>query len=439
MNSWSISFSHPLKGKLRPPSSKSQTLRALLFASLSQEGGIIEHPLNSSDSMAMIDACSALGARFDQKEDCWLVSPLPKNSFSKTNSQLKVLSFNAKNSGIVWRFLAGVLSTRPALSLLWGDVSILNRRPMKPLIDALCQTGVEMWQTEETRGPCLLKGPWKKIPERILIDGFDSQPVSALLIAAALQENQNIKIEVVNPKEVEWAHLTVYWLRRLGAEIECDLLGHHYNVRAKTRWKRLDYGVPVDYSSSAFIIAATLITHGKVTLEGFFDDPQPDRAFIGFLKEAGACLEWDVSRGLIHVDGSSSFKGFDVDLSGPIDLLPVMMTLATYAQTPSLFRQIAGARLKESDRVSAMTSELRKMGAHIDLGDNEMRVFPSKLKHHEGLKSYQDHRIAMALAVAALGVEGESTINETQWVAKTYPEFVKDLQSLGANIKVAAS
>lgn len=430
MTCWSVDFSFPLEGSIRPPGSKSQTLRAILFASLSQEGGIIRCPLESQDSIAMTLACESLGVVFEKKTDVWQVKPA-----SQPISSSKTLCFDAMNSGIVWRFLAGVLSTRENLSLIWGDHSILNRRPIQPLVRALSQTGVDIWQTQSSRGPCLVKGPWKRVPKVIEMDGLDSQPVSAMLIASALQESVTpIAIQVRNPKEVQWAYLTVHWLRSLGVKVEADPLGEKYLVYP-SKWKSIDYTVPVDYSSAAFMIAAALVSKGQVTIQGLVDDPQPDQALLGFLKEAGADI--NLKHDELHVNGQVPFNGFEADLSGPIDLLPILMTLACYAQSPSCFYSIGGARLKESDRVSCMANELSKMGARIEVFEDKVKVWPSSLTSCLDLQSHDDHRLAMALAVAALGAKGTSKIHQVQCSNKTYPNFVQDLKHLGA--KIAAS
>lgn len=435
MTLWKITQSKPLEGSLRPPSSKSQTLRAFLFACLSEQGGIIEYPLESQDALAMKKACEKLGASFKQQDHRCLITPI-KNPLTNPLELDKSRSFSAGNSGIVWRFLAGVLSTRKELNLLWGDNSILNRRPMCPLTKALEQVGVSMWQTEGDKGPCVIKGPWKSFPEIVEIEGFDSQPVSALLIASALQkEGQKVSIKVNHPREIEWAHLTVHWLRLLGAKVQASLEGDFYRVEAGIRWQRLDYTVPVDYSSAAFLIGAGLISKGKLRLRGLVDDPQPDKALISILIESGASLAWGPNGDLL-VDGSCGFDGFEVDIRGPIDLLPMLMTLGCFARTASCIRGISGARLKESDRVSAMALELSKMGAELFVGEDEVRIKPSTLVASKNLKSHHDHRIAMSLAVASLGTLGESVIHETEWAAKTYPEFALDLQVLGAAISV---
>jgi 3-phosphoshikimate 1-carboxyvinyltransferase len=428
MTIWKITSGEPLQGRIRPPSSKSQTLRAFLFAALSKQGGIIHHPLESQDALAMKQACSLLGAQFEDSGESCLVRPLALESNLE-----RCLCFNAQNSGIVWRFLTGILSTRESLSLVWGDDSILNRRPMWPLAKALSQVGVQIWQTQERQGPCLVRGGWKCWPSSIEIEGFDSQPVSAMLIASALQENKEIHLKVKKPKEVQWAHLTVDWLRRLGTEIKTEASGENYWIKTGPRWKRMDYTVPVDYSSAAFLLAAALVSKGHVEIQGLVEDPQPDKALLSILEAAGADLRQTGQRTLV-VNGQKAFEGFDVDISGPIDLLPILLTLSCYAGSESVIRGISGARIKESDRVDAMVGELSKMGAHIRVNEDEVRITPSLLRANRNLQSHQDHRIAMALAVAALGADGESLIHDTQWAAKTYPGFAEDLSSLGAQV-----
>lgn len=436
---WHVSPGSFLEGSIRAPGSKSQSLRALLFASVASSPSTIRGLLDSSDSLAMQKVCLRMGAELSFLEEnalCKSLRVMPISSFQEQEVQL----FDAGNSGIVWRFCAGLASLRNGITLMTGDRSVLFRRPMEAVIDALKQVGVSIWRTHPSGGPLLIKGPWC-YPEsgRIYMDGFDSQPVSAMLMASALLEDTRaIEIHVANPKEVPWARLTVKWLRDFGVKIESydpyhPQEGTFYRVHP-ARWSGRDYEVPSDFSSAAFLMAGALVTGSKIELDGLMkEDPQPDRVLIDWLMQAGAKIFWQSSK--LIVDGTSGFQGMDIDLSGPIDLLPIAVVLACHASTVTRLKGIAGAKIKESDRVAAIVQELTKMGAAIEEKDDTLVIKPVKL-HGAHLDSHRDHRLAMALAVASLGASSASVIDQVEWVDKTYPNLAQECLRLGAKLRV---
>lgn len=429
MMCWRIQPSRSLKGTLRPPSSKSQSLRALLFASLAKGPCELQGILQSPDAAAMTQACEKLGARFHWtgKDRC-SIEPMMNLA-----SDQRALLFDSGNSGIVWRFITAINSLRPGLTLMTGDRSILERRPIDPLLGALKELGAHTWRPQGSKGPCILKGPLKFEIKSLIQAGFDSQPVSALLIAAAAH-GCALDVHVQGPKEVPWAKLTVSWLKRLGIAINSNEEGTFYRINSPGRWPGFNYTVSADYSSAAFLIAAAVVTRSQVNLEGLDpDELQPDKELLTILDKAGVAFTFD--RGLLRIDGRAGIIGFEANLSGPIDLLPILATLACYAKGPSSLYEISGARLKESDRIVSITTELTKMGARFDIGRDWLKIYPAKLSGCENLQGHNDHRIAMALAIAALGASTASLIHGVGCVAKTYPKFAADLRSIGAIVE----
>ena len=195
-----------LKGFLEIPSSKSQTLRAILFATMADGKSIIYRYLNANDTFAMIDACRLLGASIDVFQD--------RLEIIGINGHVEMAQdvIDAKNSGIVLRFISalGALATHPIV--ITGDHSIRKLRPMKDLIDGLTELGVSvMTMRGDDRAPIILKGPLTG--GKTTITGSDSQPVSALLIAAAFA-NQESEINVSHPGELPWVNMTLNWFNR---------------------------------------------------------------------------------------------------------------------------------------------------------------------------------------------------------------------------------
>lgn len=433
---WQIEPSMNLAGNIRPPSSKSQALRAILFAAVASSPSKLFDVPKAKDAKSMIIACERLGAKFYEKEGYLYVEPI-----QNMESDTRDLLIDCGNSGIVWRFVAAIASLRPGCTLMTGDDSILFRRPIETLLAPLRALGAEAWQPYPTGGPAFIRGSWKSNAARsITVNGMDSQPVSALLIASSLQ-NQDVEIFVEHPREVPWAMLTVSWLCKRGVKVNfhdpsSPKAGTYYQV-IPSRWRGEEYHVPVDFSCAAFIIAMALVTRSTVRIRGLcYNDPQPDRVLIDWLLQSRAHLHWVDE--ILYVDGSHPYMGIHQDFSGPIDLLPIVATLACFASTPSTFTSISGARLKESDRVEAITSELKKMGAQISLDGDEMHVEPRRL-HGAHLSSHKDHRIAMSLAVAAMGATSQSQVDNVQWVDKTYPDFASDVSRLGATLIVGST
>ena len=240
-----------LKGEIIVPPSKSHTLRSILFGALGCGKSTVHNYLQSSDTQAMIEACRLLGAAIDvTPERIEIVGTKGKIDHAED-------VINAGNSGIVLRFCAaiGALSSNPIV--ITGDHSIRHQRPMKPLLEGLAQLGVSV---SSMRGdgfaPIILKGPLKS--GKATIFGEDSQPVSALLIAAAFAEGP-IELNVRNAGEKPWVALTLDWFDRLGISYENHAF-ESYRLPGNSRYDGFDYVVPGDFSSAAFPIAAALIT-----------------------------------------------------------------------------------------------------------------------------------------------------------------------------------
>jgi len=415
-----------LKGEISIPSSKSHTLRAILFGSLGKGKSLIHHYLPSTDTQAMIEACRLFGATIDVSPTCLQIQGL-----NGTIDHAKDV-IHAGNSGIVLRFCAaiGALAQHPVV--ITGDHSIRHQRPMKPLLDGLSQLGVSAVSMRgDYYAPVVIKGAIQS--GQATITGEDSQPVSALLIASAFAEGP-IDIHVQNPGEKPWIGLTLNWFDRLG--IACT---HHnferYRVSGNTRYQGFQYAVPGDFSSAAFPIAAALITHSEVTLKNIdMTDSQGDKELIAVFQKMGAQIEIDEQNKTLHVKKSKSLTGITVDINNFVDGITILAVVACFAEGETLIHNGAIAKQKECNRIHCIAKELRKMGADITEIEEGLRIRHSCLKGTE-VHSYLDHRMAMSLAVAALGAEGETRISSIECVAKTFPTFLRDFNSLGANIE----
>jgi 3-phosphoshikimate 1-carboxyvinyltransferase len=223
---------------------------------------------------------------------------------------------------------------------------------------------------------------------------------------------------VDDPHEQPWIDLTLYWLKKFGARVE-----HRdyqtYHIEGGLSVAPFDVTIPADFSSAIFPLAASLITGRKVELENLdFDDPQGDKELYRLLRQG--------------------FVGGEVDVNRFIDGVPILAAVACYGKEKTRLVNAYPARFKESDRLHAIQTELQKMGANIESTKDTLTIYPSRL-YGANLFSHHDHRIAMALSVAALGARGPSTIDSISCISKSYPNFVQDMQTIGYDLKQTSS
>lgn len=415
-----------LKGRIVVPSSKSHTLRAILFGSLGSGRSVIRRYLASSDTKAMIEACINLGASIEIHPDCLVIEGVNGKILHAKDV------INAGNSGIVLRFCAalGALSDHPIV--ITGDYSIRYQRPMQPLLSALCQLGVSAVSMRgDGFAPVIIKGPMES--GEVFINGFDSQPVSALLIAAAFAEGP-IEIHVQNAGEKPWLALTLDWFKRLGIAYQ-NRDFNHFSMYGKTRYEGFEYSVPGDFSTAAFPIAAALVTKSAIVLENVdMGDVQGDKELIHTLKRMGADIEIDPTNKLLFVNGKAPLIGISVDINNFVDAITILAVIACFAEGETHIYNAAVAKQKECNRILSIATELRKMGADIQETEDGLMIRHSALKG-ANVFSYHDHRMAMSLTVAALGAEGETVIDSCECVDKTFPTFFEEFNRLGANIR----
>lgn len=415
-----------LKGVINIPPSKSHTLRAILFGSLGKGKSTIHHFLKSPDAYAMIEACRLFGAKIEMIGDTLEIEGLN----GEINCAEDVI--NAGNSGLVLRLCTaiGALATNPVV--ITGDQSVRHQRLMTPLLLGLNQLGVLVATMRgDGYAPIIVQGPI--MPAKIVVDGEDSQHVSALIIATAFSKGPT-EIVVRNPGEKPWVALTLDWLERL--KIPYRNRGYdNYYLPGEARFNGFEYSVPGDFSSAAFPIAAALITQSELTLNHIdMQDSQGDKEVIKVFQQMGAQIEIDEKARQIHVKKGAKLKGIKIDVNDFIDAITILAVVACYAEGETQIVNAAIARHKESNRIDSIAIELMKMGANIEATADGLRIKESAL-HGAELNGYHDHRMVMSLAIAGLGAEGETSVSDVESVCKTYPTFVQDFQALGVDIQ----
>lgn len=414
-----------LSGDISVTTSKSHTMRAILLASMAEGLSHVRYPLPSPDTVAMLTACRAFGARIVENGDTLEVTG--------TGGKLSVPGqvIDVGNSGQVLRFGAAMTAMLPFYSIFTGDESVCHIRPMQPLLEALTQLGAfAVSSKNDGHAPIIVKGPVKA--GSLVMDGADSQPVSAMLMLGAFLSGTT-SIEVSDPGEKPWIDLTLYWLDRLGVKYTNQDYSR-YTVTGKESYPAFDYTVPGDWSSAAFPLAAALVTGSEITLRNMdVNDPQGDKAVLDMFRRMGAPLEVDESAKTVRAGKHPGLRGIEVDVNAAIDAVPILATVACFCDSPTTITGAAIARRKESDRLSAITAELSKMGAKIEEFEDGLTVHPAVL-HGSEVESRHDHRIAMSLAVAGLSCGG-TLVNGTACVAKSFPGFAAAMRGIGASIE----
>ncbi len=416
-----------LKKEIFAPSSKSHTLRAILFASLAQGESIIRNYLISPDADAMINACKLLGANITKQDDVLKITGIAGKIKSPTDI------INAGNSGIVLRFITAISALINSYTVITGDESIKTNRPISPLLDALKQLGAEIIKINNNHAPFIIKGPINSRATHIS-DGQDSQLVSALIIMAIFLDNP-LEITVTNPGEKPWIDLTLYWLDKFNIKY-INKNYEYYKIYNKKILKNFDYTVPGDFSSIAFPVAAAIITNSTIKINNIdISDPQGDKEIINILIKMGADLEIKNNKLFINSNNKiyKKLSGIDIDINDFIDAAPILAVIGCYATGTTRIYNAAIARKKECDRLAAITTELRKMGADIIENHDELIIKNSNL-HHAQIDSHNDHRIAMSMSIAAFGIENYdknsySVIHNIECINKTYPNFFNIYQN----------
>ena len=415
-----------LSGTCRLPASKSQSMRALLFAALAEGVSELSGLLPSPDIQAMMRACEQIGARMSERGQILSVQGIA--------GQLTDLSgqvIDAGNSGQVLRFMACMAALQAGECVLTGDHSICTRRPVTPLLEALPLLGAECEAIDANQhAPIRVKGPL--IYRKTTLCGQDSQPVSGLLMAAPFS-SQGIALTVRSAGEKPWIDLTLSWLDR--CKIAYQRQGYDFfEIEGNQSISAFNYHVPGDLSTLSFPLVAALITESPLTISGLdLSEPQGDKALIDIVRQMGADVRYDAARQQCMVMPSQRLQGIDVDINHCIDTIAILAVLACFAQGDSVIRGARIARKKECDRLAVMTAQLNRMGGCVRETEDGLHISPRRLQAAR-LSAHADHRVAMALAVAAMACDGQSEIIGSECMMKSYPQFVADFQALGAQI-----
>jgi 3-phosphoshikimate 1-carboxyvinyltransferase len=407
-------------GRITTPSSKSYTIRGLMCAALAHRQSEIINPLYADDTEAAARVLGNIGVGVEQAKDLWRIDG--------GNFRRPEVDIYCGDSAATLRFMTAICSVVPGRNRLTAGAS-LARRPVGPLVKALQRLGVDC-ASNNGLPPVTVNGGRLKGGETGLPGDVSSQFVSALLLVSPLAD-KGIKIKLTTPLESKpYVTMTLDCMEKFGIKVEAsDEMDEFYT--SKQAYKPTRYEVEGDWSSASYFLALGAVSEGMEVENLNPESLQSDRVMLGFLKQMGTDIA--VSPNLIKIR-SKKLKALRADLTDCIDLLPTLAVLASVAEGTSVLEGIGRARIKESNRVSAVRKGLEKMGVKVVEEKDRMLITGSKLKGAL-IESHDDHRIAMAFSILGT-LAGNTAINNAECVNKTFPQFWDILGSIGGRLQI---
>lgn len=416
-----------VSGTIIAPSSKSYTHRAIIIAALAQGTSVIEKPLISDDTNYTIAACRKLGAKINIK-----------------NNFLEIVGVNGKfllgknptriycgNSGTTARLITTVATLTDGIVIVDGDRR-LRQRPMIELINTLKTLRVNILSlNKEGFLPIKIYGRTLRGGTISVSGNVSSQFISALLILAPFVQ-KGIEIRATNLASAPYVDITIDVMKAFGVQVQKNK--DKYLVKAKQKYLGRSYRVEGDWSSASYLFAAAAVTKSEITVSNLNPaSTQGDKIFLDILENMGCNVKRDKNQ--ITVLGKPLIS-ISVDMKYFPDLVPSLAIVVAFVEGISKILNIANLRDKESDRILAISSNLTGMGIKTAEKYESLEIKGGKPRGNR-VKTYNDHRIAMSFAVAALSTKGETTIQNAQVVSKSYPDFWDDLQKIGAKLKIS--
>ncbi|MCK5706373.1 MAG: 3-phosphoshikimate 1-carboxyvinyltransferase [Candidatus Aureabacteria bacterium] len=419
-----INISH-LSGEVRIPASKSHTIRGLICGTLAKGKSVLKNPLLSEDTIACLNACKKFGAGIKVKNNNIFITGTGGGVTSPDDI------IDVMNSGTTLYFLMGLASIIDGWTFFTGDKQITNR-PAGEMMKALHGLKAKAFSSRgNEKAPLAIRG--KAHGGKISIHAKSSQYLSSILLSAPLYPKKtNIKVLLLN--ERPYVDMTIEWLKLCGIKVR-ELENDNFEIFPNQKYNNFQRTIPADFSSAAFFIAASaLFAKDEVTIKGLdINDVQGDKAIIDILRRMNAVIKFKNKKLIIR---KSTLTGINIDISDTPDLLPILSVLACFASGKTVIYNGEHVREKETDRISVMTKELKKMGAKIKETKDGMIITGTSLKGAH-LNGHVDHRVIMSLAIAALGCKDASTIKGSDAVSVTFPNFFELIRSIGAKIRKA--
>lgn len=411
-----------LTGTIAAPASKSAMQRACAAALIRNGETILHNPGISNDDKAALNIIQQLGATVIERDNDIVIKSNGVQPVSDT--------IDCHESGLSIRMFTSIaaLSHHPITVIGSGS---LAKRPMNFFDDVLPQLGVDC-KSHNGYLPLNIQGPLQ--PKNITVDGsLSSQYLTGLLMAYAAADAKEVTINVTDLNSRPYVDLTLQVLQSFGLKVpQNNNYGSFYFDAATTnRSTTINYTVEGDWSNAAFLLVAGAIA-GDITIQGMdMHSVQGDKAIMEVLEKANA--SFTVTDNAIVIQ-QSALQAFDFDATDCPDLFPPLVALAAYGNGTSTIKGVHRLTHKESNRAATLQEEFGKLNVPVSFEEDKMMIKGGNILKGAAVSSCNDHRIAMATAIAALKADGDVVVNDAQAVNKSYPNFWKDMEKLGANL-----
>jgi 3-phosphoshikimate 1-carboxyvinyltransferase len=425
MPDWKVHRAPVIQTEITVPGDKSISHRSVMLASMSNGTCVIRGFLPSEDCLCTVAAMRALGIQIETPEPDTLIVHGNKRVFQAPERDIY-----CGNSGTTMRLLTGILAGQPFRSRLTGDPS-LSKRPMRRVIDPLTQMGASI-RAEGTgdRPPLVVEGGPLK-PIHYFSPVASAQVKSAVLLAGMFANGKTTVTEPSQSRDHSERMLEYFLVRPIKDELSVSIYG------GQTPESR-DFNVPGDISSAAFWLVAAGAQPGSHLLIRHVGLNETRTGILGVLVRMGAAvrevIEGDEAEpiGTIEIRGDR-LKGTTIagkEIPNVIDELPILAVAGALAYGKTVIADARELRVKETDRLAAIATNLRAMGAQVTETEDGMEIIGGVALHGARIPSFGDHRIAMAFAIAGLFAEGETVIEDTDCVATSYPGFEQVLEKI---------
>ena len=416
-------FRKPVDAEVVIPGSKSFTNRALLIAALCEGETVIESALFSDDTHYMAESLKKLGisVESDAENERFVVKGC--------GGEIPVdrAELYTGNSGTTARFLAAFLGLGHGEYVIDGNER-MRERPIQDLIDGLAPLGVEITSLNGDGCPPITVNANGIRGGRTFMPGDkSSQYFTALLLSTAYaDEDTEIRVER-DLLSKPYIDVTTDIMSRFGIEVVNDSY-NTFRIRSGQRYQAQHYTVEPDATNATYFFAAAAVTGGRISVRNLSRaSAQGDVKFVNILEQMG-CIVSETEHAIV-VEGPEVLSGIDVDMNDMPDAAQTLAAISPFADSPVTIRNVPNMRIKETDRIEAMATELTKLGVTVEVWADGMRIHPAQTITPAAVDTYDDHRMAMSLALIGLRAPGV-VINDPECVNKTFPTFFDKLAGI---------
>ncbi len=410
------SIDHPINASMAISPSKSLTHRAFLIASLASGTSKIINPLLSGDTLLTLKALKAMGVEVTNKSDGYIIQGTSGN-FHSPKEEIFL-----ENSGSSIRFLTTIASLANGEIILTGNARLCER-PIRGLVNALHSLGVKITYLKKSGFPPLKVLSRLRGGNAFLKGDTSSQYFSSILMGAPYANN-DVVLKSKDIKSISsrpYIDITIDVMKNFGIQVRIGK--DYFHVSNNQSYKAKTYRIEGDFTNASYFFAASAILSGKIQIFNLNRETrQGDISFLAFLDKMGCQISYKKNSIILERTQEEPLNGIDVNMRDYPDLIPTLAIVACFATTPTKITSVRNLKFKESNRLSAIITELKKVGAKIEVIEDSLIIYPIKNPRSAIIETYNDHRIAMCFSVLGLKIPGISIRNPV-CVKKSFPTF----------------